>query len=174
MVYEQELLASLGALSDEPWEGTVHRHMFGRYPPDRANTRGARWNPPDVAAIYTALERRTAIAEGDHASAVQPLRPRARRTLYEIRIALHRVLDLRVATTLEALGVDDAALRSDDHSACRRVGGAVAWLGHDGLLVPSARSDGDNLVVLPNNGDVPLMGWEVVGSEIIFDPTESP
>ena len=28
--------------------------------------------------------------------------------------------------------------------------GAIAWLGNDGLLVPSARADGVNLVIFPN------------------------
>ena len=32
--------------------------------------------------------------------------------------------------------------------ACQAVGGAVAWLGYDGLLVPSARADGSNIVIL--------------------------
>ena len=39
-----------------------------------ANTRGARWNPPGLAAIYTSEERDTAIAEGQHAIDMQPLR----------------------------------------------------------------------------------------------------
>jgi RES domain-containing protein len=54
--------------------------MFGDYPPDAENTRGARWNPPGVAAIYTSLARDGALAEAEYQIAVQPIRPRARRT----------------------------------------------------------------------------------------------
>jgi len=36
-------------------------------------------------------------------------------------------------------------------TACRRLGGAVHWLQHDGLLLPSARSSNINLVIFPAN-----------------------
>ena len=66
--------------------------MFNDHPPDAENTRGARWNPPDVAAIYLSLPRDGAIAEGDHAITIQPLRPRlARRYLYPVDITLENV-----------------------------------------------------------------------------------
>src|SRR5436190_17958259 len=62
--------------------------MFGAHPPDQENTRGARWNPPNVAAIYLSCQRYGAIAEGDHAIAAQPLRPWARRFLYAVELSL--------------------------------------------------------------------------------------
>lgn len=51
--------------------------MFGDYPPDAENTRGARWNPAGVAAIYTSLTREGVLAEAEHQIAIQPIRPRA-------------------------------------------------------------------------------------------------
>ncbi len=86
MVYDPGLLDQLEALEPRPWRGTVWRHMFAEYPPDRPNTTGARWNPPGTAAIYTSLDRSTAVAEGDHMVAMQPIRPRPKRTVYEIRV----------------------------------------------------------------------------------------
>jgi len=47
--------------------------MFGDYPPDAENTRGAHWNLPGVAAIYTSLARKGALAEAEHHIAVQPV-----------------------------------------------------------------------------------------------------
>lgn len=47
-------------------DAIVYRHMLADIPPDRANTRGARWNPPDIAAIYTSFERETALAEAEY------------------------------------------------------------------------------------------------------------
>ena len=57
MVYPPELLDRLQAITPTPWSGQAFRHMFGDYPPDAENTRGARWNPQGVAAIYTSLTR---------------------------------------------------------------------------------------------------------------------
>lgn len=75
-----------------------------------------------------------------------------------------KMLDLTDRLVLESLGVGDAELVADDQLACRRVGGAVAWLGYDGILVPSARAAGVNLVVFVNaqEPDLPL---EPVASE---------
>jgi RES domain-containing protein len=57
------------------------------------------------------------------------------------------MLDLREPSLLRSLGVGDTELGSDDHTACRKVGGAAAWLGYDAILVPSARGAGDNLII---------------------------
>lgn len=125
--------------------------MFGRHPPDKENDRGARWNPRGIAALYLCLERSGVIAEGDFAVAAQPFRPRARRFVYEVGLSLANVLDLSDPTTLASTGLHDSDIASDDHSACREVGAAVAWLEHDGLLVPSARTSATNLVIYPAN-----------------------
>lgn len=79
MIHRLELLDALEEAPSGPLEITAWRHMFGTHPPDQENTRGARWNPPGVVAIYVSRERHGAIAEGDHVIAVQPPRPRIRR-----------------------------------------------------------------------------------------------
>jgi RES domain-containing protein len=142
--------------------------MFADYPPSRANTLGARWNPPDVAAIYTSVAREAALAEADYHISLQPFRPRVKRTVYEIRVALANVVDLQSKELLAGLGVGEAELQSDDHSACRLVGGGVAWLGHDGLLVPSARHAMSNLVIFPT-AQMPDAEFEVIGEEDVTD-----
>jgi RES domain-containing protein len=130
----------------------VFRHLLGDFRPDRPNEAGARWNPPGVAALYTSIEEATARAEGDHLIAVQGIRPSVQRSIYEVEVALGRVLDLTDRATLEAVGISTTQLQTDDWQPSQRIGGAVAWLQHDGLLVPSVRdSDGANLVVLTAN-----------------------
>jgi len=42
MVYPSKLLDRLQAITPAPWSGQAFRHMFGDYPPDAENTRGAR------------------------------------------------------------------------------------------------------------------------------------
>lgn len=46
----------------------------------------------------------TAKAEGDHLIAMQPVPPRAPRTIYELEIAVANLLDLTEAAHLEASG----------------------------------------------------------------------
>src|SRR5437016_13018236 len=113
--------------------------MFGELPPDRENHRGARWNPPETPAIYTSLNRETALAEADYYINLQPLRPQAPRRMYRIGIALNSVLDLSDWEALATFGLQRNAFGSTNLGQSQLLGGAVEWLGHDGLLVPSAR-----------------------------------
>jgi RES domain-containing protein len=158
-----DLLKLLEKLDSHAWDGFAWRHMFGDNHPSRQNTLGARWNPPAVPAIYCSLDRAIALAEGEHAIAVQPLRPTVKRTMYKLHVHLERMLDLSSRSVLLELGIDDQALTSVDHVPCQRIGGAVEWLEHDGLLVPSARGSGANLVIFPRKR----------GAEIDFDVIES-
>jgi RES domain-containing protein len=123
--------------------------MLGSAPPELANVRGARWNPSGTSALYTSLAEATAKAEGDHLIAMQPVAPRA---IYELEIAVANLLDLTDAARLAAVGIAEDDLDSIPWEPCQRVGGAVAWLGHDGLLIPSVRDSGSsNLVIFTAN-----------------------
>jgi RES domain-containing protein len=87
-IHDPELLDAIERLGAEILDSvTVWRHMFNDHPPELSNTRGARWNPAGLAAIYTSEDRATAIAEGQHAMDSQPLRPNARRFVYELRVS---------------------------------------------------------------------------------------
>ena len=94
-VYDPQLLDQIEQLGTRVFDGHVWRHMFNDFPPELVNTRGARWNPPGTSAIYTSIERGTALAEAQHAIDSQPLRPRPRRrVMYELHIALDQGVDL--------------------------------------------------------------------------------
>lgn len=163
---DRQLLDQLARLGTRPWSGTVWRCTFADNPPDRANVRGARWNPPGLEALYASLERATALAESDHLIAVQPLQPRTRRTLHHLRIELRHVIDLSDRRLLASLGVDEDALSADDYRACQALGGAAAFLHIDGLVVPSARHAGENVVVFFTGGtETPAV--HVLGSEVL-------
>jgi RES domain-containing protein len=127
---------------------------------------GARWNEPNFAAIYTSCERETALAEAEYYISLQPVRPRAKRTLFTIHVSLSKVIDLTSAGLLAQLGITDDILASIDHAPCRTIGGAVNWLGHAGLLVPSARRrGGTNLVIYQQ--DLSTDSFEVTAEEEI-------
>lgn len=166
MLYSRELLEKLDKFTAAPWSGVVYRFMLGEYPPDRENTRGARWNPVGVAAIYTSLSRDVALAEGERLIAVQGTPPTAKRNIYTIELTLRSVMNLANKADLTILGLTDAELAGDDHAACQLVGGATEWLGHDGVLVPSVRATGTNLVVFPTRGK-PEQRFKIVDREIL-------
>lgn len=144
---DPRIAESLARLEEVPFGGTVWKHTLPSQSPSAPNTKGARWNPPGVPAIYLAIERDTALAEGAYLAGIQPQPIKGPRHLHEIDVTLTRILDLRERRVLQALGLSDADLRSSDHSACRSVGGTAEWLEVEALIVPSARTKGANLVV---------------------------
>lgn len=149
-IHDPELLDAIESLGAEALEDvTVWRHMFNDNPPELSNTRGARWNPAGLAAIYTSEQRETAIAEGQHVIDSQPLRPTARRFVYELRVSAGKALRITPAD-LPILGLDQADLESADFTACQRVGAHAAFLDYDALIVPSARANGANMVIFVN------------------------
>jgi RES domain-containing protein len=166
VVYPPELLDHLEAVEPAPWEGRAFRLMFADYAPDVENTRGARWNLADVAAVYTSLRREGAIAEAEHKLSIQPIRPRVKQTIYTLDISLASVLDLTDVDLLAALGVGEDELGGDDLRPCQDIGGATHWLDHDGLFVPSARSSAVNLVIFAANRR-PDTRFEVTAAEVV-------
>lgn len=151
---DERLADRLEQLAPTAWEGEVWRHVFGDVPPSKPNDRGARWNPPRLAAIYTSLGRDTVLAEAAYAIGLQTPKPSRRRVLYRLHVKLSSVLDLSAdEATLRDLGISADSLGSLNWEPTRVVGAAAAWLGHDGLIVPSARHTGRNLVIFPSNRD---------------------
>jgi len=169
MLGDEEIRSRLAQVEVTQWKGQVYRHMFAGITPDRENVRGARWNAPGVAAIYTTMERKTALAEADYRLSLEsiPLRKDVRRTIYRIRVELNSVVDLSDWAQLSKFGITTAILEDIAKSslqACQQIGSSVDWHEYDGLLVPSGRGDGANLVIYPSN-QRPGWSFEVVDSE---------
>ena len=60
------------------------------------------------------------------------------------------MLDLGPALPqLASIGIGAEQLFADDMKMSQEVGRLVTWFGSDGLLVPSARREGNNLVIYP-------------------------
>lgn len=165
MIYPPELLDRLESYGREKWTGDPWRHVLGEREPIRFNTLGARWNPPEIPALYASLERTTALAEGDYLLSLQSVRPTVKRRLVKLSVELRKVINL-THDRLAQVGVGSSELQSIDHTACQLVGGAAAWLDCDGILVPSTRAPGTNVVVFALNRDI-SDALDVVESEII-------
>lgn len=146
----------------------VWRHTIGNAPAFRPNIRGARWNPPNVAALYTSLSRDAALAEGSYLLAAQPIPPRLPRQVHQIKMTLKTIVDVSKLEILAGFGINKDVLGGGSESwlPCQRVGGAVAFLGLHGLLVPSLRSEGAvNLVVYTDRVEAGAGSFEVLLTE---------
>lgn len=164
--FDPEFLDFLEARAVDHWEGVVWRQVIGSSDPLRPNQRGARWNPPGLEALYCSLAEDTASAEIDFLISLQPVPIRKSRISIELEVNLTRVIDLRDASGLDAFGIERADFAGETHQVTRPIGRAVAWLGCAGLLVPSARHPGSNLVIFTNEMD-PSDGIEVLSKREI-------
>jgi len=147
--FDPALLDFLESCVLDTWEGTVWREVLGDGDPVRPNLRGARWNPPGVEALYCSLTRETAAAEVDHLVSLQSVPVRRRRSV-QLGVGLTRVVDLQDLGGLGPLGIEKARLTGTGVEVPRWLGHAVSWLGCAGLLVPSVRHSGTNLVIYTN------------------------
>jgi RES domain-containing protein len=81
----------------------------------------------------------------------QPISTSKPLIMSRLDIRLGKVIDLRNAPSLDDLGFGAKVLTADNWQGAQVVGGATAWLGFGGMLVPSARHADGNLVIFVNN-----------------------
>lgn len=156
-----------------PFSGEVYRvSRAGDDPLSVAGSRavGRRYNPPsEFGALYASLVRETAVAE-----VARNLRRRGIPLesislgdfqIYALRLSLTEVLDLHDPKVLAQIGLSLEALRSDDVSLTRSIGGAARSAGYQALLVPSAVREGSrNLVVFTDRLEKPI---DIISSESV-------
>ena len=141
------LREALSRLTPSRWEGVVYRFVPEGVSPLEPNLRGARWNPPRIPALYTSLERETLRAEHAHRLALDQRRPTSPYVMRTLRVRLQSVIDVTAPTALRALGLTPAVLTEEPPGLTKEIGRAIHLMEHDGLLAPSARATGVNLVV---------------------------
>ena len=105
-MYEPALLDLLETFPVVPYHGSAWRVTFDGQSPLRPNTRGARWNPKDVSALYTSLSVECVRAEFQHLIDSQDPRPSRAANEYTLEVQLDRVLDLAARERLHRLGLD--------------------------------------------------------------------
>jgi hypothetical protein len=98
--------------------------------------------------LYTSLERDGALAEIGFRLSLEAVRPsRIRHDIHEIRARTNRTPRFADLGALATFGVDVARHGSFDDAATRALAAAVRFMEFDGLIVPSARHESQNLVV---------------------------
>lgn len=86
-------------------------------------------------------------------------------SLHRLDAQTHNTL-LLLRADLGQLGVDLDRFSDMFYMRTQKIGATAAFLGHDGLIAPSARWSCDNLMVFYDNHDLPTK-LDVVGSETL-------
>lgn len=151
MIHDRGLLERLSVLPVEAYEGNAFRATRAGLDPLAFSCRGGRWARREgTAVLYTSLDRSGALAElCYHWTQITPY-PTKPAILHDLRISTQRTLRI-IRTKLSELGINHGWTTSTDYHQTQLVGEAVAFLECDGLIVPSARWDCDNLVLFNDN-----------------------
>jgi RES domain-containing protein len=106
--------------------------------------------PNHEPVLYTSLERNGALAEiAFHWGQLNP-QPSKQVVVHSIEVEVRRALPLTVKD-LDRLGVDWSTADTGDVRRTQEIGAAAAHLSFDSMIVPSARRDCKNLVVMFTN-----------------------
>jgi RES domain-containing protein len=166
VIHDPALLERLSAFAPERFDGEVFRATRRSLDPLAASTSGGRWAPKGlVPVLYTSLLREGALAEISYQWSQLTPPPSRPALLHRLGVSAERRLRL-LRADLEALDVDMKRYESVNYHCTQEIGAAVAFLGCDGLLVPSARWSCENLIIFTENH--PLTSkLEVLSSEEI-------
>ncbi|MEL7313125.1 MAG: RES family NAD+ phosphorylase [Pseudomonadota bacterium] len=155
-VRDIELLDRLQSIEPVVFDGPVWRVVRQGRDPLTASSAGGRWDDGSFSVLYTAAVRQGAIAEAYfYLMNGQPVAPsKITYELFELHLRLGRSLQLVDLGALNALGVDTAhygkthyAQRQIEYPRTQEVGETAHFLGFDGLQVPNARYDCQNIIL---------------------------
>ena len=153
---------ALEAVARAPYDGTVWRSVRAGSDPLVCCRSGGRWDDGTFDVLYTSETRAAAIAERRfHLYQGQPIPPsRVRYELFELAVSLEAMMRFPDLPALAAVGLDTAshgrssyAQRQREYPRSQDIAEACAFLGADGILVPSARQPSvNNLIVFCEQG----------------------
>lgn len=152
-IRDQQLLDTLERIEQSPYSGTVWEGSD----PLACSRAGGRWDDGTLDVLYTSETRQTAIAERRfHLYQGQPLPPsRVRYELFELAVSLEAVMRFSSLEALSTIGFDAAFYghlsyleRKREYPRSQEIAEACAFLGADGLLVPSARDPASNNLIV--------------------------
>jgi hypothetical protein len=157
VIHAKELIDRLETLATIEFSGDVFRATRRGLDALTASTRGGRWSPREelgstesIATLYTSCTREGALAElAFHYGQLTPF-PSKSVMLHRLTVVTQKTLRL-IQVDLIRLGVVWDQYATLNYETTRRIGAAVAFLGCDGLIAPSARWKCENLMLFPTN-----------------------
>lgn len=158
-----DLLDAIDKFARTTFTGQVWRVVRETRDVLQASRVGARWDPGTFDVLYTSLDRDGALEEGYFHLSRQPVFPSVPFQLHRIRVNAARILRLDQMELLRQLGVDISKYDSMNYSRTQAIADVAFFLGFNGLVVPSARSRFQNLVLFTDR--IEVTGTEVENSE---------
>lgn len=155
-----ETLDLLSGFERHTLELTVWRMARAGRNPSLPSSPKGRWDDGSFEVLYTACERHGACAELHyHLTFGQPVFPSLLQVhLYEFRVQLNSAFVFENLESLAPLGIDpnrygtlDYVRLQEEYSPTQKLGEACHFLAADALLVPNARWDCQNAVLMPSN-----------------------
>lgn len=155
-VRDSALLDALEASPRIASQYTLWRVVRADRDPLRPSAAGGRWDDGTFDVLYTSMESDGAIAEVYfHLMRGQPVFPsKMEFYLYELDVRIERGLHLLNVEDLVALGVDgtkygsmEYTRRLEEYSRTQEIAEAAHFLDFDGLVIPNARWNCQNVVL---------------------------
>ncbi len=153
---ESGLLDALTGIPPVPITTHAWRVVRDGSDPLQCSAAGGRWDDRTFDVLYTSTARDGALSEMYfHLARGQPVFPsQVRYRLFELEIRLDSCLRLQTLDALAGLGVNTAAFgqlsyaeREREYPQTQDIAEAAHFIGHDGIMVPSARAPYGNVVV---------------------------
>lgn len=150
-----DLLDALDALERTAFDGTVWRIVRAERDVLEGSATKARWDTGTFDVLYTAFDREGALEKIHFHLSRQPVFPSKHRSvLHQISVRTRKTLQLADMASLAALGIAPDGYSSLDYGRSQEVADAAYFLGFDGLLIPSARWNCQNLVLFTDRLEV--------------------
>ena len=147
MSHDYQLLDTLDQLVPNEFNGDLWRTCGKKRSPILGGTRGGRWSPiKQFEALYTSLDKDVCIAEIYYHFSQAPVFPSFPMIACKLQVKELSVLDLTTEKALEDLRFNEKEGRALI-SYCQNIGAAANFLEHQGIIVPSYRSEGKNCVL---------------------------
>jgi hypothetical protein len=156
VIHDPVLVDHLSKLRARPFEAEVYRATGPSVDPLAPSINGGRWAPPPdrdpgISLLYTSCSREGALAElSSFLVGLTPVPKGKLVKLSRIAVTVSRTVTLD-RPALERLNIDMNLYGQRDYEKTQEIGAALAFLGFDALLAPSARWSCDNLMVFKSN-----------------------
>ena len=181
IIRDQALLDFLESLLQNPLKRSVWRSVREGSDPLAYSRSGGRWDDGTLDVLYTSESKSTALAERRfHLYQGQPFPPsRVQYELFELGIELMRVVEFSSVSMLAEVGIQLEQYgqlvylqHRNEYARSQQIAEACAFLGADGISVPSARDlDSFNVIVFCEQSTV--INLQVLQSHGVIDLTDS-
>lgn len=155
-IRDRSLLDALENLEKAHFSGTVWRSVREGRSPTGCWRAGGRWDDRSFDVLYTSEKQQGAIEERRfHLFRGQPFPPsRVRYELFELRVKLSAIISFLGLAALQSIGMDTSSYgavsydnKEVEYPRSQQIAEACFFLGADGILVPSARYECQNLII---------------------------